>query len=529
VNDVATNVAPAQTPGTAAEEPAVRLRDVFAVHRTPEGDAAALQGLTLDVAAGELLCVLGPSGAGKSTLLRVVAGLQTPSAGEVFVLTEEIGRLPERARARLRHTRFGFLGQHAAAAVSPDLSVAEAVSIPLALRGMPRRQQRARVSELLEAAGLSPRASAGTRELSGGERQRVALCVALAHRPQLLLADEPTGELDAESAAAMLTAIAELVRAHGATAIVVSHDRATAEIADRAVRIRDGRVVEDRRDGESALVVGRGGWIRLPPELLAEAGIGDRARVKPAADGLIVSAAVGAGNDPGEPRAAVPSFAGGWSPSLIEARSLTRVYGRGSSAQPVLAGLSHAFAPGALTIVTGRSGAGKSTLLRLLAGLDRPASGEVTIDDQHVGGLDDEGLAALRRRRIGFLPQEPAPIDFLSAEENVLLALRIRGWDPLEADRRTSLVITLLGLADRARQRVARLSAGEAQRVALGRALASARGLLIVDEPTSRLDEAHAAEVASLLADTASRDRQTVICATHDERVIERADAVLAL
>ncbi len=110
-----------------------------------------------------------------------------------------------------------------------------------------------------------------------------------------------------------------------------------------------------------------------------------------------------------------------------------------------------------------------------------------------------------------------------------MFALRVRGWDRGEATARTAVVLALVGLADRARQRVARLSAGEAQRVALARALASARGLLIVDEPTSRLDEANATNVADLLAATAASDGQTVICATHDEQVIERADAVVTL
>jgi ABC-type lipoprotein export system ATPase subunit len=126
-------------------EPIVQLRDVFCVHRTSEGDAAALQGTTLDVQRGELLCVLGPSGAGKSTLLRVIAGLQTPSAGIVQVLGRDIGRVPVRVRARLRHAAIGFLGQHADAVLSPDLRVRDAVAMPLSLRRVQRRTALERV------------------------------------------------------------------------------------------------------------------------------------------------------------------------------------------------------------------------------------------------------------------------------------------------------------------------------------------------------------------------------------------------
>ncbi len=268
---------------------AVALRNVFCVHRTSEGDAAALQGTTLTVGRGEIVCVLGPSGAGKSTLLRVIAGLQTPSAGEVSVLGEEVGRAPARVRARLRQACIGFLSQDSDAVLSGDLSIGESLMLPLALRGADRREREARRDELLRAVGLSDAAGARPMHLSGGERQRAALCVALAHRPQLLLADEPTGELDEESATEIRHLIVSLARTEETTAVLVSHDATMGEIADRTIRIRDGRLVEEG----SALVVGAGGWIRLPPELLADAGIGDRVRIEPAAGGLLVTGANG--------------------------------------------------------------------------------------------------------------------------------------------------------------------------------------------------------------------------------------------
>jgi ABC-type lipoprotein export system ATPase subunit len=345
--------------------------------------------------------------------------------------------------------------------------------------------------------------------------------------------------------------IANLTRAHGATAIVVSHDPATADIADRALRLRDGRVVEDRRDGEDALVVDRRGWVRLPRDLLTGAAIGDRVSVRPVTGGLMLTPAGGAagasagagGVSDGSARARAPgdrlAWAGGraagagagagWTPARVELRSASRGYGRRSARRQVIDTLTLAVAPGQMTAVTGRSGAGKTTLLRLIGGLERPDSGELLIDAYPLGRCDAEQLAALRRERIGYLPQEPSPIGFLSAEENIVLALRLRGWRPADAGARASVVLTRLGLADCGRQRVARLSAGETQRVALARALASARGLLIVDEPTSRLDEANAAAAAELLTAAAADDGQTVICATHDERVIRRADEVVVL
>jgi ABC-type lipoprotein export system ATPase subunit len=515
-------------------EPIVKLREVFCVHRTNEGDAAALQGTNLELEAGELLCVLGPSGAGKSTLLHVIAGIQEPSAGIVQVLGSDIGRVAPRQRARLRHDRIGFLRQHADSALPPDLRAGRAVGLPLALRGVGSRSRRERVCELLEAAGLGDRAQALPAELSGGERQRVALCAALAHRPSLLLADEPTGELDDESAEAIRRLIAELAHEHGTSVVLVSHDAAAAEIADRAVRIRDGRVVEDRRDGESALVVGRGGWLQLPAELLDQAGIGERAHARVLDGGVMLTGArAPAGRTAPEVVDAETTArsAGGepWVAAAVRLRAVGRGRGRGAGRRDVIDELTLSFAAGRMTVVSGRSGAGKTTLLRLIGGLDRADRGELLIDDVSLGECDAERLAELRRARIGYLPQEPTPVGFLSAEENVVLSLRLRGWDPGDAAERAAVVLARVGLADRSGQRVSRLSAGEAQRVALARALASARGLLIVDEPTSRLDESNAVRVADLLAAAAAQDGQTVICATHDPEVIKRADEVLRL
>jgi ABC-type lipoprotein export system ATPase subunit len=514
----------------AAGVSAVELRDVFCVHRTADGDAAALQGLSLEVADHQLLCVLGPSGAGKSTLLRVVAGLERPSAGAALVFGRDIGRLHGPARATLRREALGFLDERSDSTLPPDLSVRDCVALPLRLRRVSRRHREFRVTELLDAVGLRDRRGALAAELSGGERQRVALCVAVAHRPRLLLADEPSGELDSSAAATVLGLMAELVRSDGATAVVVSHDPATATATDRTVHLRDGRLVEDGgRDGNGSLVLGRGGWLRLPASLLADAGIEDRVRVRRSGTGLLVTAAPESTRQPPSGAAHYARVEREWlearvQPARLEACRLACTFGE----RRVLDGLSGTFAAGAFTAVTGRSGSGKTTLLRLLSGLAVPDQGAVLLDENDLG-RDPERLAATRRTRIGYLAQEPAPLGHLTASENIELALALRGYRRERAARMAAGALADVDLSERARQRVARLSAGERQRVGLARALACANGLLILDEPTSRLDEAATSAVADLLARAVSGATQTVVCATHDPIVIARADTVLEL
>ena len=509
-------------------EPIVELRDVFSVHRSGQGDAAALQGADLEVAAGEVVCVVGPSGAGKSTLLRVIAGVQTPSAGIVRVMGADIGRRGDRARATFRYHHLGLLGQSSEGLLSPDLSVFEVVEIPLVLRGEKGADfRRARVRELLDAVGLGDRQNALPRELSGGERQRTALCAAIAHRPTLLLADEPTGELDDSSAEEMLRMIPVLATAARMSVIIATHDHAVTRFADRTVTIAGGRIAEERRNGQASVIVSEGGWTRLPPRLRSSSGIGTRATIEALGSGLLISPAGRA-----EPQIAVSStptdLPGHSTPARVELDRVGFAYADNGRKRVVLNGLSHDFACGRMTAISGRSGSGKTTLLRLIAGLDRPDSGDLLIDGQSLTASDREDLALLRRQRIGYMPQESTAIGFLSAQENVVFSLQLRGIDHDDAVRQATAFLAALSLSERVRQRVARLSAGETQRVALARALASSRGLLILDEPTSRLDEVSAKRVAALLA-SAAHAGQTIICATHDSHLISQADEVMRL
>jgi ABC-type lipoprotein export system ATPase subunit len=504
----------------------VELDHVFRVYPTEDGGSAALQGLTFTVREGEIVVVFGPSGSGKTTMLRILAGFDRPSAGRVDVLGVDLRRLGRRRLDEFRGQFLGYADQHYAAALAPELTARELVAFPLGLAGVPRKRQLERADALLDVVGLADRAQAHPFELSGGEQQRIAVAAAVGRRPKLLLADEPTAELDSENAASVYRLIEEIVRAESASAIVVSHDPASAAIADRIVHVRDGRVSaelgRDGADGES-IVVGRGGWIRLPEEFLHRGRIVTRARARVEGNEIVISG----DEEVPEPEVAAPIAprvrpAAG---AVAELRRVGKRFGSGRWSTDVFADFSARLSGGRFTVVTGPSGSGKSTLLNLLAGLELPSEGEVVVLGEVVSSLDRTARAELRRTRLGVIAQDTNLVPFLTARENVELTLAARGSENGSAEAALSSV----GLAELAGQRVARLSMGERQRVAIARAVAARPELLLADEPTARLDAANAVEIGALLSRLVEERGTTIVCATHDPLVIEQADEELEL
>jgi putative ABC transport system ATP-binding protein len=205
------------------------------------GARPILQDLALELGAGEYVAVVGESGAGKSTLLNLIAGLDLPDAGRIRIDGIDIATTDEDARTRLRRTRVGFVFQ--AFHILPHLTLAQNVELPLVLLGVGPGERAARVRELLAAVGLGERGDSLPRELSGGELQRIALARALVHRPALVLADEPTGNLDPDTAERVLALLARTIKARGAAGILVTHSQHAAGTADRVLRLDHGRLV----------------------------------------------------------------------------------------------------------------------------------------------------------------------------------------------------------------------------------------------------------------------------------------------
>jgi len=218
----------------------VRATDVARVYPTGAMAVSALDGVTLEVRRGEFLAVMGPSGSGKSTLLNILAGLERPTRGAVVVDGADLSAMDEVSLATYRREKVGMIFQ--AFNLLPRYRVVENVALPLVFAGVPRERRLERARAVLDRLGMGPRADHRPSQLSGGEMQRTAIARALVTDPALLLADEPTGNLDSANGEALLAVITEL-HARGQTVVLVTHDAAIASHAQRIVRMRDGRIV----------------------------------------------------------------------------------------------------------------------------------------------------------------------------------------------------------------------------------------------------------------------------------------------
>jgi len=260
-------------------------------------EVQALQGLDLIVNDGEMLGIVGASGSGKSTLLNVLGGLDRPTGGRAFVGKQDLGRLSEHAIDEYRRKTVGFVWQQGARNLIPYLTAVENVELPLTISGQVGRSTRERALELLDLVNLRERMGHRLEELSGGEQQRVAIAIALANRPKLLLADEPTGELDTATAQTIYDLLRDLNTRLKLTMVIVSHDPGIAKHVDRVVAVRDGKLasetvrVQKSDGGEHHVelsVLDAAGRVQLPREYLEEFGIKRRVLIETTAEGILI-------------------------------------------------------------------------------------------------------------------------------------------------------------------------------------------------------------------------------------------------
>jgi ABC-type lipoprotein export system ATPase subunit len=287
---------------TGAGGHAIVCENLVKIYKVADLEVVALQGLDLLVERSELVAIVGASGSGKSTLQNILGGVDTPTAGYVEVAGRDLTSLSERERTLYRRRVVGFMWQQTSRNLIPYLTAADNIELPLAIDGVAPKVRQQRVNELLDVIGLTDRGGHRPDALSGGEQQRVAVAIALANAPSVLLADEPTGELDSESASELFDTLRAVNRELGVTVVVVTHDPRVSEQVQRTIGIRDGRTSteilrrrergpggEERDVQEELAVLDRVGRLQLPREYISALALEHRVRLTLEHDHISIS------------------------------------------------------------------------------------------------------------------------------------------------------------------------------------------------------------------------------------------------
>ena len=279
-----------------AGERLLACEGLFHLYLLEGREVVALQGVDFGVDWGEMVALLGPSGSGKSTMLAILGGLERPSAGRVLLDGIDVSRLSEAQLTMLRRRRLGFIWQGPARNLLLHASAWENLDLPMVLAGLPAGRRRRRAEVLLDAVDLGGQRDKPIRALSGGEQQRLAVAVALANNPPLLLADEPTSQLDRANVRRVVELLKEAREDLGTTVVVVTHDAEVAAAMDRTVTIRDGRVSAEGRGGAEYAVVGPTGSLHLPAHALDVLPPGARVVVEVEGDQVVLKPTDGGGS-----------------------------------------------------------------------------------------------------------------------------------------------------------------------------------------------------------------------------------------
>jgi ABC-type lipoprotein export system ATPase subunit len=456
----------------------VNVRRLTHVYRTPTDELIALRELNLQLVETERIAIVGPSGSGKTTLLNILAALDTPSDGTVSVDGVDLAALTDGERDEYRRRQVGYAFQRVELGAWPRLTALQNVQLPMIGVVRSERQRRDQAAQLLEAVGLGQRLGREPAELGYGERRRLALAVALANHPRLLLADEVTAGLDDEAADQLLADLNALLRELETSAIIVAHGRHLPRHVDRIVPLPYPRPVaatpRSRRDGTR---VNRDG---LPPRstvLVAD----NVSRWRPSPEGPV----------------------------------------------EVVRGVSFHVKEAEMVAILGMSGVGKSTLLGMCAGLDEVDAGRITLAGQELTRLRGPAREALLQHELSLVMGVRPPVQ-ATAEESVAFAARISGTPRDEANRLARVALAATGLADQTDAPLGRLSGGEQARVAVARALVRFPKLIIADEPTAQLDILISTDIVELLKE-AAESGIAVLLATHSAVLAEIADRVLVM
>ncbi|MFZ4530596.1 MAG: ABC transporter ATP-binding protein [Alsobacter sp.] len=503
----------AEVSDTDGPVPVLSLRNLAVTFRTADGPLAAVKGINLDVAAGETLAIVGESGSGKSQAMMAVMGLLAvngAATGSVRLAGDEILGLSPRELNRYRGRRLGMIFQEPMTSLDPLYRIGDQLAEPLRVHaGLSRAGAKERALELLTLVGIprpQERLDSYPHELSGGQRQRVMIAMALANRPEVLIADEPTTALDVTIQAQILDLLAELKTRFGMAIVFITHDLGIVKrFADTVAVMRHGEVVE-RNTAAALFAAPQHPYTKM---LLAAEPTGRKAA--PASD----------------------------AETVIEARDVRvtfklrrGMFGRAAVLQAV-DGVDLTLRRGGTIGIVGESGSGKSTLGRAILRLV-PASGTVRFEDRSLTGLDREAMRPLRRR-LQLVFQDPfgSLSPRMTVGEIVTEGLLVHepAITRVERDRRAAKILAEVSLDPGTRNRFPHeFSGGQRQRIAIARAMILNPKVVVLDEPTSALDRSVQKEIVDLLRSLQARHGLSYLFISHDLAVVRAlADEILVM
>ncbi len=448
----------------------IDIHDLFYLYKQNGTSNVALRGLNLSVKSGECLVINGPNGSGKSTLVKILSGLLSPSAGQIFLDDEEITEISTQSSLRSVVSTIDQRGL-----LLNDFTIREYLSLSRALVGVSLMEADMWAKETLQRYELEHISTMYPKSISAGERQICSLVAAMATDPKVIIADEPSGDLDDQSSARLFSALSSI--SGKTTVVIVSHDPRAEAIADRVVRIHKGRISETWIPGqEERSVPDPFGWVRVPS------------------------------SNEVAPRSTRPSGAGSLVLLAVEDVSLT------TDSRKLFSNISFAARGGELVLITGKSGSGRSSFLRILSGLQIPTSGSVFFQDQNLAKLSPTEISDLLAETIGYLAQEEIPIERLLLRDH----LNSRGA-LLNSD-----------LAARAKEPLSAFSGGERAKIELLKVFSKQKPLLILDEPTSSLDEERAEEIIDLIRKYVEEGGLAIVT-SREESLLRNATQILEL
>ncbi|MFW9915658.1 MAG: ABC transporter ATP-binding protein [Candidatus Thorarchaeota archaeon] len=526
----------------------IRGIDLVKIYQT-EGSKhqiAALRGCDLQVKQGEFVSLVGPSGAGKTTLLRILGGIERPSSGQIYLDNESLENKSLNQLRVTRRNKIGFVSQSAEQNLIPGLSVRKNLELVMRIKRFPREEIRKRVGVLLHTLALEQQENRNVAMLSGGEMVRTSVAAALAKEPKIILADEPTGNLDSAMTITIRKLFREISHESGVAIIVATHDPRFRIEVDRSLTISDGRLV--RIEGELPpkispeeqtrfmAYVDSTGFIQIPPNIRDHLGLketvvleldssGEFAVLRPSEKQRTINHYI----------QSIPPFSKpDQSVSLNEEKAIlatlsgvSMTYGSGERKVAALRDIDLNISQGEFVAIVGPSGSGKSTLLHILVGLERPTSGDVTVIGQSLTKSSNSSRTALRARKIGLMVEKANLHPSLSVFENIALPLLLQGRNLNKA--RAEEMLKACGMEDRVEALPHQLSEGEKQRISVVAALIHTPSLVILDEPTSHLESRLGRKIIDLILREAKKNDIAVVLATHDLALLRSGFRIVAL